>query len=118
MIFVNGTVTDGPELPMDVSLHCVTYMDSSKAILVGGFQAGSQGGDSASDRTFVYDFIFRNWTSGPDLNVGRNDHGCATFYSEFHQSLVVATVGGFNDGLLNSTELYKIESEKPEWIEG
>lgn len=124
MIFLNGTSLPGPELPNHVWLHCVTFIDSSRAMLI----AGQQGDDTYpnSARTFIYDFVTGQWSNGTDLILGRSDHACGTFYSSFHGSNIVAAIGGFTNEyrLTNSTELMKVEewgqlnSTDLQWMQG
>lgn len=93
--------------------NCLVLLTSTTLLLIGGTQEEY----SYEEKTFHLDTTFPFWFRGPDLNVGRNDHGCArirTNSSSNQFSVIVA--GGFNYRKLASVEI--LDQGAGEWRKG
>ena len=93
-----------PTLPKVLSNHCISKIDSTRAILTG-------------TATYYLNLIdFKIW-EGPKMRQGRNQHGCGSF--EFNEKRVTIVVGGqgYSHSYLDSTE-YLIDTPNSQWQEG
>lgn len=117
-IFVaNQEPQEGPQLPVEVAYHCTALIDDYTVILVGGYIAEDlSGGFSA--RSFLFDFINEQWTEIPAMTYYRGSHGCSSFYSEFHESVITVSFGGWDGGrhIYDDSEVFVKGAEH--WIEG
>jgi hypothetical protein len=105
--------TPGPDLPLEVSYHCLVSLNDTTLLLIGG---RLQGG-TYSKATYYYNTDHNTWTDGPSLTIGRDDHSCALFKSPQHgHTDTVIVTGGFDGGELASTEFLNLESNS--WQSG
>ena len=65
--WLNGSWTQGPQLPVKVSGHCVVQLRRDLSLLIGGRQNPSN---------YVYDWVDKKWASFPSLQTLRHYHGC------------------------------------------
>ena len=68
-------------MPFEIIMqHCLTHLSSHQVMLIGGIIVDKNEADFYySNKTFVYDFLVNTWTSGPEMSVGRANHGCTSF---------------------------------------
>jgi len=91
----------------------MVLLTSTTILLIGGIQEEYP----QEENTFYLDTTFPIWISGPNLNVGRDDHGCGrirTNSSSNQFSVIVA--GGYNLGKLASVEI--LDQGAGEWRKG
>ena len=62
-----------PDLPAPMVDVCAARLSETEAVLTGGLL-----GRKATNKTFVYDFVRRSWTEGPEMSKSRFRHGCAS----------------------------------------
>ncbi len=114
------TSQPGPELPVDVSDHCLVKLNSSTAMLIGGRGANQS---SYFLEIPVHEKKEEQVKSvrGPKLLVKRREHSCGVLVNPGdgnRQVLVVA--GGWNEELyrpVNSTEMLVVGSNQG-WTKG
>uniref|UniRef100_A0A0K2T8D9 Uncharacterized protein n=1 Tax=Lepeophtheirus salmonis TaxID=72036 RepID=A0A0K2T8D9_LEPSM len=87
----------GPNLPYGIAHHCALNINSNTTMIIGG-----EIQNQISPRTFIYDWKFETWRSGPELNIGRKFHSCG-----LHLGKVIITGGENEEGkALNVTEIF------------
>jgi len=103
---------EGKDFPVTISLHCSFKINSTHALVTGGYQDGS---NSAS--TWFVDLATTTFTPGPMMTSRRYLHGCSTFHLGRKTFGIVA--GGWgNSGNLDSTEWIDLTEDSPTWTEG
>ncbi|XP_040572173.1 uncharacterized protein [Lepeophtheirus salmonis] len=80
-----------------IAHHCALNINSNTTMIIGG-----EIQNQISPRTFIYDWKFETWRSGPELNIGRKFHSCG-----LHLGKVIITGGENEEGkALNVTEIF------------
>jgi hypothetical protein len=104
IISIDGGVEYGPELPVAVSGHAITSINSTLSILSGG--------SSTSPLTWYFNHETNVFSSGPSLLEGREDHGSATIVDKVTKAKIPMVTGGYGSRVdystindLKSTEL-------------
>jgi len=92
-----------PDMPNDLSLHCVVLLNSTTVMVTGGWDSQK----TLQKETFLFNAETEKWTNGPPLNQERTALSCGRIRknSQSHQFSVIVA-GGWNDGLLSSTEVF------------
>jgi hypothetical protein len=110
---LTGT-TPGPDLPLEVSSHCIVSLNDTTLILIGGKLQSV----TYSKATWFYNTDHKTWTDGPSLTIGRESHSCALFKSPQHgHTDTVIVTGGWNGAKkLASTEMLNLDSNS--WESG
>merc|ERR1712047_113831 len=98
---------EGKDFPVTIKAHCSFKINSTHALVTGGWQDGSY---SAS--TWFMDLTTTTFTAGPKMTSRRGGHGCATLQLGRKTFGVVA--GG---DYLGSTEWIDLEEDSPTWSE-
>jgi hypothetical protein len=102
--------TPGPDLPLEVSSHCLVSLNDTTILLIGGYLPH----EIKSKATFFYNTDHKTWTDGPSLTIGRSNPSCALFKSPQHgHTDTVIVTGGYN---VASTEFLNLESNS--WQSG
>ena len=97
---MEGTMP-GPELPIAVYYHAMINTRNDLTMVIGGKTTGNY----YSAKTFYYNHNYGNWSDGPKLNQGRENHAVGIVTDEAtHEKLVIVT-GGYNGFNLKSTEI-------------
>jgi len=102
---------EGNKFPVTIWGHCSFPFNATHGIVTGGVQDGSWSGN-----TWYVDLTTTRVTPGPTMKTERGRHGCATF-QKGTKSFGIVT-GGFNNRLLDSTEMIELDEESPIWTEG
>jgi hypothetical protein len=111
-VLLTGT-TPGPDLPLEVSGHCLVSLNDIMAFLIGGKLSTK----TWSEATFFYNSDHKTWSEGPLLITARVGHSCALFKSPQHgHTDTVIVTGGFNGVVLDSTEFLNLDSNS--WTSG
>ena len=100
---LNGPTEMGPVLPLNLNGHCMTKINDTHVIIIGGVNNKGQ--------SIIVDVTNFEMTLGPRLSCERSYHACESFQHLGRIFVVVA--GGFNwDDLssLKTTELLDITS--------
>ena len=100
--------------------HCLTHLSSHQVMLIGGIIVDKNEADFYySHKTVVYDFLVNTWTSGPEMSVGRANHGCTSFTDkdDINWTIVFGGVISFDgDSVINKlTQMLKENSS--EWTD-
>ena len=111
LVSLNQNAKVGPELPIKFLEHCVTKINDTHVILIGGI-----GNAENQAQTLLVD-ISRNFSmsKGPSLNRGRYDFSCGSF--QFNDKTIVIAAGGYDNINSVSTELWDLDP-KHGWIKG
>jgi hypothetical protein len=113
---LTGTIP-GPDLPFEVSAHCLVLLNDTTALLIGGQYPNT----TSSKATSYFNFEDKIWTVGPSLMTGRYIHSCALFKSpQYGNTDTVIVTGGHNelDNASTSTEILNFYSNNPSWTSG
>merc|ERR1712004_599742 len=111
LISSSGSVK-GEDFPTTIMGHCTIKINSTHALVTGGFQD-----ESRSASTWFVDLTTTTVTPGPKMPSPRYLHGCSTFHLGKKTYGIVA--GGWgNSGKLDSTEWIDLEEDSPTWTEG
>ena len=98
---VDGSVSDGPELPTAVWQHSMTSINDTVSLLSGG----GTNTHSTSAKTWYYNHDTETFTSGPDLMEGRNRFGSAMNVDKVTKAKIAVVTGGWGGYYMDSTEL-------------
>ena len=101
IIGIDGGVEYGPELPLAITRHAITSINSTVSILSGGSTITF----SYSPVTWYFNHETNVFSSGPSLLEGRLDHGSATCVDKVTKARIPIVAGGENVYGLDSTEL-------------
>jgi hypothetical protein len=90
----------GPDLPDAVYRHCLVGVNSSTALLCGGYN-----GQYLNECHYM-DLEDHSWSPGPSMMTKRRFHSCGIFKSAAHQGrYIVIAAGGLNNDYLDSVEM-------------
>ena len=67
-----GTATAGPNMPLEIYLPCAVKLNTTTALIIGGYD-----GSSELRSTYFYDANVKSFTPGPYLKAGRYAHACS-----------------------------------------
>ena len=103
---------EGKDFPVTIKYHCSFKINSTYALVTGGWQDGSR---SAS--TWFVDLTTTTVTPGPMMTSRRIGHSCSTFNLGRKTFGVVA--GGWDyPNFYDSTEWIDLKEDSPTWTEG
>jgi hypothetical protein len=101
----------GPDLPYAVDFHCLVGVNSSTALLCGGYNGGDL------NECHYMDLEDHSWSQGPSMMTKRRYHSCGIFKSAAHQGRnIVIAAGGNTGAYLDSVEFLDLTTNT--WIEG
>lgn len=113
LVYTNGTITSGPDLPSPRARHCSVQSEDGKIIIIGGQTSSS---DNNHKVTTIFDPETSTYTDGPDMLFDHENFGCAHFYSKNHGGRpVVLSVGGYEGG--SKAEVWDYSLENGTWEE-
>jgi len=97
----NGQSQDvSNRIPHTLAYHAIASINSSVAILSGGWVDGSR-----SRQTFFYKHETRTFSPGPELNTARHSHASGTVIDQETNEVIPMVTGGYNSRYLDSTEI-------------
>ncbi len=107
------TTKSGPSMPDGLAGHSLVQINSNKVMLMGGYD-----GSVHYNTTWFFDFRSKNWTRGPDLNIGRTSFAYGLIRDSSTVIDIVIVSGGHSNSQneINSTEMWVVDSEN--WIMG
>ena len=108
-----GSSHAGPDLPMTLFAHCIAMLNSSAAMVIGGYQ-----GSRKQSSTWLANFDSQTWTAGPHLNEARAHHFCGPLTDSQDGSQMVIVAGGYNNhyDTIKTTEIWILHSFS--WTQG
>jgi hypothetical protein len=77
ILFVNGSIKHGPNLPKRLENHCSLKVDTGHIYI-----KGRQNGGGGSKETLIFQSNLTFSHQGPSLRDIRYDHGCNSIYSQ------------------------------------
>ena len=89
IVFANGSITEGPELPEPISGHCLAYDKKDDVFFVTGGVRG--------DRSKAWKFNNPNkfkLNGTTQMNMKRDDHSCGIVRSQNHDRRPLLVVAG------------------------
>jgi hypothetical protein len=103
----------GPDIPYAVYQYCLVGVNSSTALLCGGWNNGGP-----MNECHYMDLEDHSWSQGPSMMTKRRLHSCGIFKSAAHQGryIVIAAGGLYNGASLDSVEM--LDPITNTWIEG
>ncbi len=103
------TTEPGPSMPDGLAGHSLVQIDSNKVMLIGGHD-----GSVSHNTTWFFDFRSKNWTRGPDLNIGRASFAYGLIRDSSTGSDLVIVSGGLSNShhVVNSTEMWVVDSDQ------
>lgn len=87
----SGSTSPGPEMPITLSTHSMVVLNTSTAMIIGGWHA-----TISSAKTFYLDMNTFTWTNGPDLKTARHYASAATMTDSVTNIQYVVVTGGLN----------------------
>ena len=105
----NGS-TPGKDLPYSFAFHCMSYMNTTHSILIGGRVDGSWSGKSVIVQ--MSDF---KMTDGPVLNSNVGDVVACGNFQHSNGTKYVILAGG---GSVQTTQLLNVDSVNEGWHSG
>jgi len=110
IIYTDGTILNGPELPEARARHCAVNLPNGKIVIMGGRTSQN---DPESKDVLIYDPSTSNYTSGPQMIYGHEMFACVHFYSDKHGGRpVILSAGGIS---LSKAEIYDYTSGNGIW---
>jgi hypothetical protein len=104
IIYTDGTILDGPDLPETRIRHCAVTLPNGKVVIMGGRTSQHV----LSKDVLIYDPSTSTYTSGPDMFYERENFACAHFYSDKHGGRpVILSAGGMS---LSKAEIYDYDN--------
>lgn len=88
-IFANGTIVNGPDMPLPLFRHTMTKITDDSGILVGG---DNESGFKKS--TYFFDIPSMTWTPGPPLISARGLHTTSVIADQITGEKYVLVCGG------------------------
>jgi len=105
---------EGKDFPVTISFHCSFKINSTHALVTGGFQDGSI---SASTWFVNLTTTTTTFTPGPKMTSRRYFHGCSTLHL-VRKTYGIVAGGYYNGNYFDSTEWIDLEEDSPTWTEG
>ena len=94
-IFLNGTVSEGPKLPEEMTGHCMVKWHDGRIMFLGG--------DFHPKDVHIYDFSRSKFFKGPSLDYIKYNPTCTVFRSSLHYNRpVVLITGGMTEDFTDS----------------
>ena len=111
VIYTDGTILDGPDLPETRGRHCAVTLPNGNVVIMGGRTSFTV--LSSMIDVLIYDISTSTYTSGPDMAYGHENFACAHFYSDKHGGRpVILSAGGISS---SNAEIYDYTSGNGVW---
>ena len=109
IIYTNGTIFNGPDLPEKRARHCAVTLPNGKVVIMGGRTSVSV----LSKDVLIYDPSTSTYTSGPHMVYSHENFACVHFYSDKHGGRpVILSAGGYSN---SKAEIYDYTSGNGIW---
>ena len=112
-ILPNGESEDGPNIPTGLINHAMVNINETASLLIGG-KSGSDG--TASDKTWFFNHVSKEFTVGPSLNIARYGHSASVIIDSVSREQIIVVTGGHDseNEIIDSTEILQQEN----WEQG
>ena len=108
----NGS-TPGKDLPYSFAYHCMSYMNTTHSILIGGRVDGSI--SSNFGKSVIVQMSDFKMTDGPVLNSNKRDSvACGNFQHSNGTKYIILAGGGY----VKTTQLLNVDSVNEGWHSG
>ena len=87
-VYTDGVVEAGPDLPEARNGHCMTQMNATHYIIMGG-QLGKSG--KKTNTTIIYDSTTKTYSDGPEMPYAIKTFACTVFWSDLHYRYISET---------------------------
>ena len=105
IVYKNGTVVQGPQLPTVKADHCMVDLQDGRYMFIGGWPERKE--------VLIFDWDTKTFSRGPSIIKNRRYHGCTLFHSPLHENRpVVVTMGGFDE---RSSEILDFTNPDAVW---
>ena len=101
IVRLDGSVTEGPDLPVATQGHCMVTMHDARVVIIGGYPRGNQ-----SSQVYIFDGLNNTYTNGPSLLFDRYLAACTLFYSKLHGNRPVILAAGGGEGQQTTSEVF------------
>ena len=106
IVYKDGIITPGPDLPYQSEFHCLVKLNSTHILLNGGYYKGQTWAS-----TYIFEWTTKTWTQLGDMETRRRGHTCGLVGNN------VVVVGGETLGAyLDSSEVFSLDTNT--WSEG
>ena len=111
----DGSSEQGPDLPIGLSEHTATKINSTTSIVIGGYSSSVE-----SAKTFFYSHQNGQWINGPDLIQARSEHStCLVTDSVTQESFIVVTGGAYySSGMRYQDSVEILDKHGTVWTSG
>jgi hypothetical protein len=111
-VLIGQPSVKGPDLTYAVAGHCLVGVNSSTALLCGGYNGG------ILNECHYMDLEDHSWSQGPSMMTKKRSHSCGIFKSAAHQgrNIVIVAGGVNNNDFLDSVEFLDLTTST--WNEG
>ena len=112
IIALDGTVTNGKNLPNARCGHCMVVINNDEFMILGSILQPDQ-----YKSTLTYNANSGTFSSGPSMIHDRRSAACSMFRSKLHndRNVVLCAGGIFDQG---TAELLDFSQENAKWTEG
>ena len=94
IIYLDGSVIPGPELPSNRDDHCMVTLHDNRVMILG---SNEKWNEMDEKNVIIYDPHINSFTTAPSLLYNRNGAACALIISPLHGNRpVVLAAGGLN----------------------
>ena len=101
---IDGSVVEGPDLPIPTGVHCILKVNANTVFFMSGY------------KTFFFDYDSQVWTDGPVMNYDREFFGCGIMKME-NGSVTIVAAGGAKSK--NNTEFLSLDDlNRLNWTPG
>ena len=104
--------TPGVELPQSFGEHCMTYMNDTHGIILGGLYGNGR-------KTLMVELSNFQFTEGPLMNEYRAEHACSYFHSPNGTNYVIVSGGSSASyPISDKTEILNVDDVELGWYYG
>ena len=103
--------TPGVELPQSFGEHCMTYMNDTHGIILGGLYGNGR-------KTLMVELSNFQFTEGPLMNVYRAEHACSYFHAPNGTNYVIVAGGSDGSSMSDKTEILNVDDVELGWYYG
>ena len=104
----DGSSTEGPQLPANISAHAIVSINSTVSIITGGYTNAAYPNNYV-DKTWYFNHATQEFQPGPNMLEARSGHASGTITDQESKEKMVIIAGGESSawppGLRDSTDI-------------
>ena len=104
----DGSSTEGPQLPANISSHAIASINSTVSIITGGYTNAAYPNNYV-DKTWYFNHATQEFQPGPNMLEARSGHASGTITDQESKEKMVIIAGGESSawppGLRDSTDI-------------